>query len=61
MMGSVRVELVKLAFAQLDQRGQGVVTLEDIARIYDVSGNPLVKAGKLSKVDALKVSLRMFI
>eukprot|EP00026_Physarum_polycephalum_P009992 Phypoly_transcript_10135.p1 GENE.Phypoly_transcript_10135~~Phypoly_transcript_10135.p1 ORF type:complete len:390 (+),score=44.44 Phypoly_transcript_10135:133-1302(+) len=53
-MGSVRVELVKLAFAQLDRRGQGVVTLEDIARIYDVSGNPLVKAGKMSKVDALK-------
>jgi Ca2+-binding EF-hand superfamily protein len=53
-MGSARVELVKLAFAQLDRRGQGVVTLEDIAHIYDVSGNPLVKAGKLSKVDALK-------
>lgn len=53
-MGPARVEMVKLAFQQLDQRGAGVVTLEDIARIYDVSGNPLVKAGKLSKVDALK-------
>jgi len=53
-MGPYRVEMVKLAFAQLDQRGRGVVTLEDIARIYDVSGNPLVKAGKLSKVDALR-------
>jgi len=53
-MGTVRVELVKLAWGQLDTRGRGVVTLEDIARIYDVSGNPLVKAGKLSKVDALR-------
>jgi len=53
-MGPERVELVKLAFAQLDQRGKGQVTLEDMARIYDVSGNPLVKAGKLSKVDALR-------
>jgi len=53
-MGQFRVDLVKLAFAQLDQRGRGVVTLEDIARIYDVSGNPLVKAGKLSKLDAVK-------
>jgi len=53
-MGSVRVELVKLAWAQLDTRGRGVVTLEDIARVYDVSGNPLVKAGKLSKTDALR-------
>jgi len=53
-MGPERVEMVKLAFAQLDQRGKGYVTLEDIAHIYDVSGNPLVKAGKLSKVDAVK-------
>jgi len=53
-MGPERVALVKLAFGQLDQRGRGVVTLEDIARIYDVSGNPLVKAGKLSKTDALR-------
>jgi Ca2+-binding EF-hand superfamily protein len=53
-MGPERVALVKLAFQQLDQRGKGVVTLEDIARVYDVSGNPLVKAGKLSKTDALR-------
>jgi len=53
-MGPFRVDLVKLAWAQLDQRGRGFVTVEDMARIYDVSGNPLVKAGKLSKVDAIK-------
>jgi len=53
-MGPERVELVKLAFGQLDQSGKGFITLEDLARVYDVSGNPLVKAGKLSKVDALK-------
>jgi len=53
-MGPERVALVKLAFGQLDQRGKGYVTLEDIARVYDVSGNPLVKAGKLSKTDAVK-------
>jgi len=53
-MGPERVAMVKLAFAQLDQRGKGAVTLEYIARIYDVSGNPLVKAGKLSKADALR-------
>jgi len=53
-MGPFRVELVKLAWAQLDQKGKGALTLEDLARIYDVSGNPLVKAGKLSKTDALR-------
>jgi len=59
-MGPARVEMVKLAFGQLDQRGAGVVTLEDMARIYDVSGNPLVKAGKLSKVDALKAFMNQW-
>jgi Ca2+-binding EF-hand superfamily protein len=53
-MGPFRVELVKLAWAQLDTKGKGALTLEDLARIYDVSGNPLVKAGKLSKTDALR-------
>lgn len=53
-MGPFRVELVKLAWAQLDTKGKGTLTLEDLARIYDVSGNPLVKAGKLSKTDALR-------
>jgi len=59
-MGPARIEMVKLAFQQLDQRGAGVVTLEDMARIYDVSGNPLVKAGKLSKVDALKAFMNQW-
>jgi len=53
-MGPERVALVKLAWAQLDTNGRGTLTLEDIARVYDVSGNPLVKAGKLSKTDALR-------
>jgi len=53
-MGVQRVEMVKLAWNQLDTRGKGVVTLEDLAKIYDVSGNPLVKSGKLSTADALR-------
>jgi len=55
-MSAERVAMVKMAWAQFDTNGRndGVMTLEDIARIYDVSGNPLVKAGKLSKADALR-------
>jgi len=53
-MNPQRVEFVKLAWAQLDTKGKGVLSLEDIAILYDVSGNPLVKAGKLSKTDALR-------
>jgi len=53
-MTAPRVEMVKLAWAQLDTRGAGVVTLADIAKIYDVSGNPLVKAGNMTVQDALR-------
>ncbi len=54
-MGSRRVELVKLAWSKLDRDGKGHITIDDLAHVYDVSGNPLVKAGKLSKVDAIRV------
>lgn len=53
-MAPARVELVKLAWGQIDKKGRGYVTLEDLTLIYDVSGNPLVKAGKLSKTDAIR-------
>lgn len=53
-MNSARVDMVKLAWKQIDVRGAGVITLADIAKVYDVSGNPLVKAGKMTVQDALR-------
>jgi Ca2+-binding EF-hand superfamily protein len=53
-MNDFRIELVKLAFSVLDDSNDGIITLEDVARKYDVSGNPLVKAGKMSANDVLK-------
>jgi len=53
-MNDFRLELVKKAFAVLDDTNDGLVTLEDVARKYDVSKNPLVKAGKLTANEVLK-------
>jgi len=53
-MNDTRINLVKAAFNVLDDSGDGIVTLEDIARKYDVSKNPLVKAGKVNANDVLK-------
>jgi len=59
-MNESRVDLVKQAWAILDENRRGYITVQDIARRYDVSGNPLVKAGKLSKNDALKAFMNQW-
>lgn len=53
-MGDVRKQLVQLAWAQIDESGKGYVTLEDVARKYDVSGHPLVKEGKITPAEAVR-------
>jgi len=53
-MNDFRLELVRKAFSVLDDQGTGLVTLSDIARRYDVSKNPLVKAGKINPNDVLR-------
>jgi len=53
-MNDFRINLVKMAFAVLDDSNDGLITLEDVARKYDVSKNPLVKAGKATPNDVLK-------
>jgi len=53
-MNDFRTALVKQAFEVLDDTRDGLVTLEDVARKYDVSNNPLVKAGKMNPNDVLK-------
>lgn len=59
-MSEDRVKLVKLAFAVLDERGKGYVTLEDVARKYDVSNHPLVKEGKITKAEAVKAFMQQW-
>lgn len=44
-MNAARTELVKKAYAKLDVNGDGQVTLDDIAKIYDVSKHPEIVNG----------------
>jgi len=53
-MNVSRVQMVKLAWAVIDDRGKGFLTLEDVARKYDVSGHPLVKEGKMTPAEAVR-------
>lgn len=55
-----RLHMVKKAFATLDTDGSGVITVKDIASIYDVSQNPDFLEGRLSKEQILENFLNQF-
>lgn len=46
-MNEFRVSLIKKAYQKLDVNQDGSVTLEDIAKLYDVSKHPDVASGKM--------------
>ena len=45
-MNERRLKLVALAYEKLDKNGDGQVTLDDIARLYEASNHPEVRAGR---------------
>lgn len=51
-MNDFRVDWVKQAFRILDKDGSGVIDLNEIASVYDVSHNPAVQGGKTSPQQA---------
>ena len=53
-MSSRRVDLVYLAFGQLDKAGDGNVSMADLMECYDVSENPDVISGKVSPEEAIE-------
>ena len=53
-MPKVRQDLVKLAYKVVDKTGDGIVTVEDLELAYDVSKNPDVASGKVTKAEALR-------
>jgi len=55
-----RLNLVYQAFAKLDSDGSGVVTAEDISRLYDASKHPEVIAGRLTPQEVLRDFLDNF-
>ncbi len=55
-----RLDLIALAFKQLDRTGDGQVTVEDLEGVYDPSFHPEVRSGKLTKAQALRDFLKQF-
>jgi Ca2+-binding EF-hand superfamily protein len=53
-MSEDRLDFVHEAFRRLDRTGDGVVTVEDLEQLYDVSQHPEVMNGNLSEREALK-------
>eukprot|EP00943_MAST-04B_sp_MAST-4B-sp1_P004168 g4168.t1 len=55
-----RTQLVMKAFKLMDKTGDGLVTVEDLSGVYNVSLNPDVVAGKISEEEALRKFLDAF-
>lgn len=55
-----RKNMVLKAFAMLDKTGQGVITVQDICNIYDVSRNPDFIEKRLTKDQILMNFLNQF-
>ncbi len=53
-MNEERKKYVELAYKKLDKSGDGKVTLEDIAALYDVTKHPSVLSGKKKAEDVYR-------
>jgi calcyphosin len=49
-----RKRLVRMAFEILDKDGSGVVHIEELLEVYDISAHPDVVGGKKTKKEAMK-------
>lgn len=59
-MSSSRLELIDKAFVKMDVTGDGVITIEDLKKNYDVSHHPKYKTGEWTKDQILKEFLNNF-
>lgn len=59
-MSKGRVEVVERAFAKLDSTGNGVITVEDIEDVYDVTKHPKYLSGEKTKRKILQEFLAQF-
>lgn len=53
-LNETRLALIRKAYDKLDVNGDGTVTLDDVAKLYDVSQHPDVISGKLSPMEAYR-------
>lgn len=53
--------LIKKCYDKLDTKRDGSVTLDDIARVYDVNGHPDVLSGRKNEADAYKEFMSLWV
>ena len=53
-MNDFRLSFIRKAYDKLDVNSDGLVKLDDIAKLYDVSKNPDVLSGRKSPIDAYR-------
>ena len=51
---------IRKAYEKLDTNGNGKVTLDDVAKLYDVAHNPDVISGKRDPMDVYKHFMGMW-
>eukprot|EP01116_Phalansterium_solitarium_P016863 TRINITY_DN400_c1_g12_i1.p1 TRINITY_DN400_c1_g12~~TRINITY_DN400_c1_g12_i1.p1 ORF type:complete len:419 (-),score=144.48 TRINITY_DN400_c1_g12_i1:255-1511(-) len=59
-MSEARLALVREAFDLLDMDASGGITLDEVAAVYDVTLHPMVKAGKMTAEEALRVFMKQW-
>jgi len=59
-MSKARMEIIKKAFAKMDATGDGVVTIEDLEKVYDVSQHEKYKSGEWTKKQCFEGFLKSF-
>eukprot|EP00949_MAST-11_sp_MAST-11-sp1_P004136 g4136.t1 len=59
-MSERRIELVDKAFDIMDNTGDGIITVDDMSKVYNVSMNPEVISGRVTEEQALRQLLDHF-
>jgi hypothetical protein len=59
-MSKARVDVVKKAFVKMDQTGDGLITIEDLEKVYDVKQHPKYKSGEWTKKQCFAEFLKSF-
>ncbi|KAK2189505.1 hypothetical protein NP493_105g04011 [Ridgeia piscesae] len=59
-MSKNRRDLIDMAFDKMDKTGDGVITVEDLAQVYDVRQHPKHKSGEWTAKQVLEEFLRTF-
>jgi calcyphosin len=55
-----RKSLIRMAFDILDTDRSGMVTVDELSAVYDVSWNPAVRAGKMTEGEAMKEFMKQW-